>query len=193
MLGAGPPGDRFQDVDGRGQADAIIDVEGRVLNEVVAGMQYEAASGIHRAALHHLHGLGMLRQLDLVGLFDDVELHQQFREVDAARRPVDDDAHRAFRGMRTHVDDGTLETGIAHDRHGDQDATIEIAALGRIIADAGGLAASGPGRFAFRTHPRGPSCLNPHPDIGWRACQSRLALQAHHLTRNSMVYVPANL
>ena len=59
-------------------------------------MQHEAAAGIDRSALQHLHALGVFRQLDLIRFVDDVELHQQFRKIDAAGRTIDDDAHRAF-------------------------------------------------------------------------------------------------
>ena len=72
-------------------------------------------------------GLGVFLQLDLVGGLDDVELHQQAREIDAAGRMIDDDAHGAFGGMRAHIDHRALETRIAHHRHGDQQLAVEIA------------------------------------------------------------------
>jgi hypothetical protein len=154
------------DVHRRRQADAVVDIERRILDEEIARMQHEAAAGIDRAALQHLHGLGVFRQLDLVGLLDDVELHQQAGKIDAAGRAVDDDAHRAFRGMRAHIDDRAFEARIAHDGHGDQDLPVEIAIVGRDIADASNLAADGLWCFAFRAHPKGLPSLSGHPDIG---------------------------
>ena len=135
-------------------------------------MQHEAAAGIDRAALQHLHALGVFRQLDLVGLLDDVELHQQAGKIDAAGRTVDDDAHRPFRRMRAHVDDGALEARIAHDRHGNQQLAVQIAVTGRIVANAGGFAADGLRCFAFRAHPQRPLLLIAYPDIGLGFCQS---------------------
>ena len=117
-------------------------------------MQHEAAAGLDRAAFQHLHGHGVFRQLDLIRLLDDVELHQQFGKVDTARRAVDDDAHGAFGGMRAEIDHRTLEARISHHRHRDQQLTVEIAAPGRIVADAGGFAANNPWCFAFRVHPQ---------------------------------------
>ena len=109
VLGPGALRDRLEDVDGRGQADTVVDPQRRVLDEEVAGMQHEAAAGFDRAAAQHLHALGIFRQLDLIGLLDDVELHQQFREIDAAGRTIDDDAHRAFGRMRAEINHRALE------------------------------------------------------------------------------------
>ncbi len=154
VLRSGALGDRLEDVHRRGQADAVVDIQRRVLDEEIARMQHEAAAGIDRAALLHLHGLGVFRQLDLVGLLDDVELYQQAGKIDAAGRAVDDDAHRPFRGMRAHVDDGALEARIAHHRHGDQQLAVQVTVARRIIAKAGGFAADGLRSFAFRAHPQ---------------------------------------
>src|SRR5205085_8783330 len=86
MLRPGACCDRLEDIDGRGQANAVVDIERRILDEKIARMQDEAAAGIDWAALQYLHGLGVFRQRDLIGLLDDIELHQQSREIDAARR-----------------------------------------------------------------------------------------------------------
>jgi hypothetical protein len=59
-------------------------------------MQHEAAPGIDRTAAQHLQGLGIFGQLDLLILVDDVELHQQFGEIDAADRAIDHDPHGAL-------------------------------------------------------------------------------------------------
>ena len=45
------------------------------------------------------------RQLDQHRRRDDIELHQQIGEVDIRRRLIDDDAHRAFGGMRADIDE----------------------------------------------------------------------------------------
>ena len=49
--------DRLEDVEGRGEADAFVDRQGRVLDEEIARVQHEAAPGIDRAALEHLHAV----------------------------------------------------------------------------------------------------------------------------------------
>src|SRR5947209_7255674 len=77
-------GDRLEDIDGGGQADAVVDRQRRVLDEEVARMQHEAAPGLDRTALQHFHRSGIFRQLDLVALLDDVELYQQFGKIDGA-------------------------------------------------------------------------------------------------------------
>src|SRR6185437_3456299 len=142
VLGPAAPGDRLEDVDGGGQANAVVDLQRRILDEEIAGMQHEAATGLDRAAAKHLHALGVFRQFYLLGLLDDVELHQQTGEIDAARRAVDDDSHRALGRMRAEIDHRTLEPRIVHHRHRDQDLAVEIAAAsGREVADAGNLAA----------------------------------------------------
>ena len=48
--------------------------------------------------------------------------------IDAARRAIDDDAHRAFGGMRTEIDHRTLEARVSHHGHRDQKLAVEIAA-----------------------------------------------------------------
>ena len=148
-------------------------------------MQHEAAAGIDRAALQHLHGLGIFRQLDLVGVLDDVELHQQPREIDAAGRAVDDDAHRAFGRMRAHIDHRTLEARIAHDGHRDQQLAVQIAVVGRIIANAGGFAASRASVSCLQGSSAKASHADSYPDIGWRFCQS-----SQGLTRHSRSFAP---
>src|SRR5262249_9853188 len=76
-LGSLPAGDRLEDVERRREADALVDRQGRVLDEEIARMQHEAALGIDRAALEHLHAARARRQLDQVGRRNDLELHQQ--------------------------------------------------------------------------------------------------------------------
>jgi hypothetical protein len=110
-------------------------------------------AGIDRPALQHLHGLGGLRQRDLLAALDDVELNQQSREIDAARRTVDDDPHRPLGRMRAHVDHGSFEPGIAHDRHGDQQLPVQVAGIGRSFGGGGRLAANALRYLAFRAHP----------------------------------------
>jgi hypothetical protein len=56
--------------------------------------------------------------------------------------------------MRAEIDHRTLEARIAHHGHRDQQLTVEITAIGRIVADAGFLAANNPRSFAFRAHPQ---------------------------------------
>src|ERR1700735_829333 len=144
-------GDRLENIDRGGQANLVVDPQCRILNEKIARMQYEATTGLDRAALEHLQGLGVLRQLDLVGLLDDVELDQQAGKIDAARRTVNDDSHGAFRRMRAEINHGTFEARVTHDGHGDQQLAIEIAmALG--CTDAGNFAATRSRSFAFRAH-----------------------------------------
>jgi hypothetical protein len=187
VLRPGARGDRLENVHRRGQADAVVDVQRRVLDEEIARMQHEAAAGIDRAALQHLHGLGVFRQLDLVGLLDDVELHQQSRKIDAAGRPVDDDAHRPFRRMRAHINDGALEARIAHDRHGDQQPAVQVALAGRIIANAGSFAADGLRCLAFRAHPQRPLLLIYILISGAVSVNQASGIIRRPITRNSMV------
>src|SRR5262249_53551352 len=133
-----------------------------VLEEEVAGVQHEASAGLDRPAAQHLHALGVFRQLDLLGLVDDVELYQELGKIDAARRAIDHDAHGAVGGMRAHIDHRALEARIAHHGHGDQQLAIEIAAAGRIvahtnrldIAEASHFATRVARSFALRVHPQ---------------------------------------
>ena len=57
----------------------------------IVRMQHEAALGLDRAALEHLHAARARGQLDQVGRRDHVELHQQVGEADVRGRLVDDD------------------------------------------------------------------------------------------------------
>src|SRR5436305_7495886 len=50
VLWSGTLADRAQNVHRRGEADAIVDPERRVVDVEIAGMQHEAAAGIDRAA-----------------------------------------------------------------------------------------------------------------------------------------------
>src|SRR3954447_13376118 len=45
--------DRLEDVQRRGEADAFVDRQRRVLDEEVGAVQHEAALGLHRPALQH--------------------------------------------------------------------------------------------------------------------------------------------
>ena len=54
--------DRLQDIERRGEADAVVDRQGRVLDEEIGRVQHEAAPGLDRPALEHLHGAGLARQ-----------------------------------------------------------------------------------------------------------------------------------
>ena len=74
--------DRLENVERRGEADAFVDRQRRVLDEEVARMQHEAALGIDRPALEHLHAAGARRQLDEIGRRNHVELHQQVGKAD---------------------------------------------------------------------------------------------------------------
>ena len=56
--------------------------------------------------------------------------------------------------MRAEIDHRALEAGIAHHGHGDQQPAVEIALLGRIVANAGLLAANLAKSFALRVHPQ---------------------------------------
>ena len=46
-------GDGAQDVDRRGQRDAVVDRQRRIVDEVIGRMEHEAAPGLDRAALDH--------------------------------------------------------------------------------------------------------------------------------------------
>ncbi len=115
-------------------------------------MQHEAAAGLHRASLEDLQRLGSFGQLDLVGLLDDVELHQQPRKIDAAGRAINDNAHRALGGVGAEVNHRTLKARIAHHRHGNQQLAIEIAMVVRPDGAAGGSTANRFQSIALRAH-----------------------------------------
>src|ERR1700716_4265497 len=63
--------------------------------------------------------------------------------------------------MRAEINHRTLEARISHHRHRDQQLTVEIPAIGRIVANAGGFAANNPRSFAFRVHPQRTLMLTP--------------------------------
>ena len=77
-------------------------------------MEHEAAAGLDRTALEHLHRAGATRQLDEIGVLDHFELHQQIGKIDVRGRLIDDDAHRPFRRMGADVDQRSRETLVAH-------------------------------------------------------------------------------
>jgi len=75
----------------------------------------------------------VVRALDADGLrIQTLELHQEVAKTDVCRRVIYDDAHRAFGGMRTHIDDAAGEPFVTHRRHCNQHLTVEIAALGAL-------------------------------------------------------------
>src|SRR5262245_10297745 len=129
-LGTVAARDRLEDVERRGQADALVDRQRRVLDEEVARVQDEAALWIDRTTLEHLDPAGTRRQPDHVGGRNDVELYQQVGKADMRRRVVDDDAHGTFGRMRTDIDHAAGESLVAHARHCDQHLSVEEAALG---------------------------------------------------------------
>jgi len=57
----------------------------------------------------------------------DVELDEQFAKRDFRRQPVDDDAHGAVAGMRTHIYNRAGKTLVAHAWHGDQELAAQEA------------------------------------------------------------------
>src|SRR5262249_49424240 len=59
-----PARDRLEDIERRGEADAFVDRQRRVLDEEIARMQHEAALGIDRPALEHLHAARAPRKLN---------------------------------------------------------------------------------------------------------------------------------
>src|SRR5260370_16573281 len=56
--------------------------------------------------------------------------------------------------MRAEINHRTLEARISHHGQRDQPLTVEVTAIGRIVANAGGFAANNPRSFAFRVHPQ---------------------------------------
>src|SRR6516225_1502552 len=80
--------------------------------------------------------------------------------------------------MRAEIDHRALEAGIAHNRHRDQQLTVEVAVFGRIVAGAGLLAANLARSFALRIHPRRSSQIQRYPDIGLPFCQSSISSKA---------------
>jgi hypothetical protein len=108
-------------------------------------VQDETAAGFDRTTLEHLDAAGARRQLDQVRPADDFELHQQIRKAHIECRMVHDDAHRAFRGVRTHVNDATGKSLVTHGRHGDQHLAIEIATLGSSSLALSGTRSPGTG------------------------------------------------
>src|SRR6185437_7421555 len=66
----GAAGNRLEDVERRGQADAVVDRQRRVLDEEIGRMQHEAASGLDRAALEYAHVRRRRGQLDALGRRD---------------------------------------------------------------------------------------------------------------------------
>ncbi len=59
--GAVALGDRLENVERRSETDAVIDRQGRAVDEVVVRVQHEAAAGFNRPALEHLDRTGAYR------------------------------------------------------------------------------------------------------------------------------------
>ena len=109
-------------------------------------------------------------------------------KVDAARRAIDDDAHRALGRMRAEIDHRTCEARIFHHRHRDQQLAVEITwpVISRRTASAALRRRSLPALYAFRIHPQRTLMSVIHPDIGCPFCQSSFA-PISIITSNSMV------
>src|SRR5437660_5987076 len=123
--------DRFEDVEGGGEANAVVDRQRGILDVEIRRVQHESASGLDRPALEHLDDAGARRQLNELGGRDDFELDEKFGESDIGRRLVDDDAHRALGRVRADVDQRAGKTLVAHGRHGDEHLAVEITSPGR--------------------------------------------------------------
>ena len=100
----GALGDGLQDVERRGQADAVVDRQRRVVDKEIARMQDEAAARLTGPPFSTFIDSTSAGQLDALGFGDDVELHEEIRKIDGAGGLVDDDAHGAFRGMGADID-----------------------------------------------------------------------------------------
>src|SRR5262249_13787654 len=59
--------DRLEDIEGGGEADALVDWQRGVLDEEIARVQHEAAAGLDWAALEYFHAAGAGRKLDQLG------------------------------------------------------------------------------------------------------------------------------
>ena len=127
LVRAAALGDIAQDVDGGGEAHAFVDWQRALGLEIVGAVQHEAASGLDRAAEMHRHGAEPDWQPDALLRRHDVELLEQLREADIRRALIDDDAHGAVGGVGAHIDHGAGKTRVAHARHGDEQAPVEIA------------------------------------------------------------------
>src|SRR5437870_12114544 len=95
--------DRFEDVEGGGEANAAVNRKRGVLDVEIRRMQHEPASGLDRPALEHLDDAGARRQLNEFGGRDHLELNEKFGEPDVGCRLVDDDAHRALGRVRADI------------------------------------------------------------------------------------------
>src|SRR5262245_3957060 len=67
-------GDVAQDVDGCGEAHAVVDRKSALLLEIISAVQDETAPGLHRTAEMHRHGAKSHRQPDSFLRRHDVEL-----------------------------------------------------------------------------------------------------------------------
>ena len=126
--GAFVAGDGFENIECRGETDALVDRKRGVLNKEISGVQHEPALSLDRAALEYFDGAGPSWQLDTLGRRDHVELDQQVGKVDVRRGLIDHDTHGPFGGMGAHINQRAGEAFIAHAGHGDQHLAIEEAA-----------------------------------------------------------------
>ena len=88
-------GYRLEDLQRRGQADVVVDGQGRILNEIVGAVQNKPACRFDRTAPVHAHVIGQFRQSDLLIVGNDVELDEEVAKRDLRCRLVDGDAHGA--------------------------------------------------------------------------------------------------
>ena len=121
----GALGDRAEYVDRGGQRDAVIDRQGRVVDEVIGRVEDEAPARFDRAALQDADRLGALRQPDRFLRRDHLKLDQKLREAHLRRRLIDDDSHRAVLGMGAEIDHGPRKAVVGHARHGDEHLPVE--------------------------------------------------------------------
>src|SRR5205085_10033054 len=65
--------DRLEDVEGGGEADALVDRQRGVLDKEIARVQHEAAAGLDWTSLEHFHDTCTWRELDQLGGADHLE------------------------------------------------------------------------------------------------------------------------
>ena len=105
-------GDRLQHVEAGGQRHRVVDAQAALAGPV-RGVQHEAARVVHRAAGAQPYPASRRHRRDL-------ELPQQIVELGTLQRAIEHQAHRAFRRMRTEIDDALGKARILHRRHRDQ-------------------------------------------------------------------------
>src|SRR5690242_4329542 len=125
-----PAGDRLENIQRGGQADAFIDRQGRIFDKEIGRMQNKTASGLDRSALENLYVFGTVGQLNALGSGNDFKLNEEIGKFDVLRGMIDDDAHGAFGRVGTYVDHRTSETLVGHCWHRNQHLPIKITASG---------------------------------------------------------------